>query len=86
LDFRDKPAPKGAGHPLCGDLLYGVGGVPLPGSRLFAPTPATCCTRCASSSHPRTGAPLVIECAPPSGDDRLDGNWFTVPIGSEIVS
>jgi hypothetical protein len=28
----------------------------------------------------------VIECAPPSGDDRLDGNWFTVPIGSEIVS
>jgi len=55
-----------AGHPLVGDPLYGPGGVPradvvsrpsdlgywLHAARLELP-------------HPRTGTPLVIECAPP---------------------
>ena len=53
-----------AGHALCGDPLYGKGGLPfsvaLPGDpgyflhayRLELP-------------HPRTGEPLLIECAPP---------------------
>jgi 23S rRNA pseudouridine1911/1915/1917 synthase len=55
-----------AGHPLCGDPLYGVGGVPLPGSRALPGDPGYLLHALrVELAHPRTGAPLVIECAPP---------------------
>jgi 23S rRNA pseudouridine1911/1915/1917 synthase len=55
-----------AGHRLCGDPLYGVGGVPLPGSRALPGDPGYLLHALrVELAHPRTGAPLVIECAPP---------------------
>ncbi len=55
-----------AGHPLCGDPLYGVGGVPLPGSRALPGDSGYLLHALrVELAHPRTGAPLVIECAPP---------------------
>jgi len=55
-----------AGHPLCGDPLYGVGGVPLPGSRALPGDPGYLLHALrVELAHPRAGAPRVIECAPP---------------------
>lgn len=55
-----------AGHPLWGDPLYGVGGVPLPASRALPGDPGYLLHALrVELAHPRTGAPLVIECAPP---------------------
>jgi 23S rRNA pseudouridine1911/1915/1917 synthase len=55
-----------AGHPLVGDPLYGPGGVPRPGCIAVPGDPGYWlhATRLAFA-HPRTGLPLVVECAPP---------------------
>jgi 23S rRNA pseudouridine1911/1915/1917 synthase len=54
-----------AGHPLMGDPLYDVGGVPLPEPGL--PGDAGYCLHAhrLSLDHPATGARLTLECAPP---------------------
>jgi 23S rRNA pseudouridine1911/1915/1917 synthase len=55
-----------AGHPLAGDPLYGPGGVPAPGCRAVPGDPGY---RLHAAElgfrHPRTGAKVAIECAPP---------------------
>lgn len=55
-----------AGHPLVGDPLYLVGGVPAADSRAV-PGDAGYLLHSAELSlrHPRTGQALIIECAPP---------------------
>src|SRR5262249_43925106 len=55
-----------AGHPLVGDPLYAAGGLPrpddrgLPGDLGYRPH-----AHRLELTHPKTGRPLVIECAPP---------------------
>lgn len=55
-----------AGHPLVGDPLYGAGGVPAPGCRVVPGDPGY---RLHAAElgfrHPRTGAGVTLECAPP---------------------
>jgi 23S rRNA pseudouridine1911/1915/1917 synthase len=57
-----------AGHPLVGDLFYGVGGLPLPEGRALPGDGGYLlhATRL-ELPHPRTGATLVVECPPPAG-------------------
>jgi 23S rRNA pseudouridine1911/1915/1917 synthase len=55
-----------AGHPLAGDPLYGLGGVPLPGTRALPGDPGYLLHAARLAlDHPRGGARLVIECPPP---------------------
>jgi 23S rRNA pseudouridine1911/1915/1917 synthase len=65
-----------AGHPLAGDPLYGPGGVPLPGSRALPGDPGyRLHAMRLELVHPRTGAPVALECAPPpclrAPEDRI---------------
>jgi 23S rRNA pseudouridine1911/1915/1917 synthase len=55
-----------AGHPLVGDPLFGPGGVPRPGCLAVPGDPGYWlhASRLAFA-HPRTGLPVVVECAPP---------------------
>ena len=55
-----------AGHPLVGDPLYGPGGLPLPGGHAVPGDPGyrLHAWRLALD-HPRTGARVEVECAPP---------------------
>lgn len=75
-----------AGHPLCGDPLYGAGGLPLPGTRAL-PGDAGYLLHAhrLELAHPRTGAPLSIECAPPLAlrvQDRLRTSAATTATSS----
>jgi 23S rRNA pseudouridine1911/1915/1917 synthase len=54
-----------AGHPLVGDPVYGVGGVPLPDAGLPGDPGYRLHAHRLSLAHPATGAPLDLECAPP---------------------
>jgi 23S rRNA pseudouridine1911/1915/1917 synthase len=55
-----------AGHPLLGDPLYGAGGLPLAGTRALPGDPGYLLhAQRLEFAHPVSGAPLVIECAPP---------------------
>ncbi|HET9318054.1 MAG TPA: RluA family pseudouridine synthase [Vicinamibacteria bacterium] len=54
-----------AGHPLMGDPLYGVGGVPLPEPGLPGDAGYRLHAHRLSLDHPATGARLTLECAPP---------------------
>ena len=55
-----------AGHPLVGDPLYGPGGLPFPGGTAVPGDPGyrLHAFRIAFA-HPRTGAPVEVECTPP---------------------
>lgn len=56
-----------AGHPLVGDPLYGVGGLPAPDTRAVPGDPGYYLHAAELRfRHPRTGCEVVIECAPPS--------------------
>lgn len=55
-----------AGHPLVGDPLYGVGGVPLPQPGLPGDPGYRLHAHRLSLTHPATGDPLTLECHPPS--------------------
>jgi 23S rRNA pseudouridine1911/1915/1917 synthase len=56
-----------AGHPLVGDPLYGVGGLPMPDSRALPGDPGYHLHAAELSfRHPRTGRELVLACEPPS--------------------
>ena len=62
-----------AGHPLVGDPLFGLGGRPLPGTRsLPGDLGYALHAHRLALSHPRTGAPLELECGPPR-ELRLQG-------------
>jgi 23S rRNA pseudouridine1911/1915/1917 synthase len=55
-----------AGHPLKGDPLYGVGGLPAPDSRALPGDPGYHLHSAELGfRHPSTGRELVIECKPP---------------------
>ena len=55
-----------AGHPLLGDPLYGVGGVPEPDTRALPGDPGYQLHAAELSiRHPRSGDELVIACEPP---------------------
>jgi 23S rRNA pseudouridine1911/1915/1917 synthase len=55
-----------AGHPLAGDPLYGPGGTPIPGSRALPGDPGYLLHAAELRfRHPRSGAPIEIQCAPP---------------------
>lgn len=55
-----------AGHPLVGDPLYPVGGVPDPGSRALPGDPGYLLHSAELSfRHPRTDLDVAITCAPP---------------------
>jgi len=55
-----------AGHSLVGDPLYGPGGLPFPGGTAVPGDPGYLLHAMRLElAHPRTGAPVVIECAPP---------------------
>jgi 23S rRNA pseudouridine1911/1915/1917 synthase len=54
------------GHPLVGDPLYGVGGVPLPDQPGLPGDPGYLLHAAELRlAHPRTGEDLVLRCAPP---------------------
>jgi 23S rRNA pseudouridine1911/1915/1917 synthase len=54
------------GHPLVGDPLYGPGGLPLAGGLAVPGDPGYHLHAWRLElEHPRTGAPVEIECAPP---------------------
>lgn len=56
-----------AGHPLVGDPLYVVGGLPAPDTQAVPGDPGYHLHAAELSfRHPRTGRAVVIECAPPS--------------------
>jgi 23S rRNA pseudouridine1911/1915/1917 synthase len=56
-----------AGHPLAGDPLYPVGGVPAPDCTALPGDPGYLLHAAALSfSHPRGGRRITIECAPPA--------------------
>jgi 23S rRNA pseudouridine1911/1915/1917 synthase len=55
-----------AGHPLVGDPLYAAGGLPLPDPGLPGDLGYRLHARLLALRHPATGAPLVLECAPPA--------------------
>jgi len=54
------------GHPLQGDPLFGPGGLPFPGG-LGVPGDAGYRLHAfrLELAHPRTGAPVEVECTPP---------------------
>ena len=55
-----------AGHPLVGDPLYGAGGLPIPGGTAVPGDPGYRLHALRLEfPHPRTGAPVAVECAPP---------------------
>jgi 23S rRNA pseudouridine1911/1915/1917 synthase len=55
-----------AGHPLVGDPLFGLGGVPLPGTRALPGDPGYLLHAARLAlDHPLSGARLAIECPPP---------------------
>jgi 23S rRNA pseudouridine1911/1915/1917 synthase len=55
-----------AGHPLVGDPLYPEGGVPRAGCRALPGDPGYLLHAAELRfTHPRTGSPVAIECAPP---------------------
>jgi len=55
-----------AGHPLVGDPLFGPGGLPLPGCLAVPGDPGYLLHALRLEfAHPRTGLPVVVECAPP---------------------
>ena len=55
-----------AGHPLVGDPLFGPGGLPLAGGLAVPGDPGYLLHALRIEfPHPRSGAPVVIECAPP---------------------
>ncbi len=55
-----------AGHPLVGDPLYGPGGRPIDGGTAVPGDPGYALHALRLELvHPRTGAPVVVECAPP---------------------
>ena len=55
-----------AGHPLLGDPLFGPGGLPLPGCLAVPGDPGYLLHALRLEfAHPRTGLPVVVECAPP---------------------
>ena len=57
-----------SGHPLVGDPLYGVGGLPLAGEPGLPGDPGYLLHAAELRlAHPRTGDELVLECAPPPG-------------------
>jgi 23S rRNA pseudouridine1911/1915/1917 synthase len=56
-----------AGHPLVGDPLYVMGGLPAPDTRALPGDPGYLLHSAALSFfHPRTGREVVIECEPPA--------------------
>jgi 23S rRNA pseudouridine1911/1915/1917 synthase len=56
-----------AGHPLLGDPLYGVGGVPAPGCTALPGDPGyRLHALSVELRHPRSAAPLRLECAAPA--------------------
>jgi 23S rRNA pseudouridine1911/1915/1917 synthase len=56
-----------AGHPLVGDPLYGPGGLPFPGGTAVPGDPGYRLHAFRIEfEHPRTGAPVEVECAPPT--------------------
>ena len=56
-----------AGHPLKGDPLYGVGGLPLPDTRALPGDPGYHLHAAELGfHHPGTGREIVIQCEPPS--------------------
>ena len=56
-----------AGHPLVGDPLYGVGGLPLPNTRVLPGDPGYHLHSAELRFlHPSTGREIVIACEPPS--------------------
>jgi 23S rRNA pseudouridine1911/1915/1917 synthase len=58
-----------AGHPLVGDPLYGVGGLPLPGCTAVPGDPGYHLHAAELGfQHPRTDAPLVVHAPLPPGD------------------
>jgi 23S rRNA pseudouridine1911/1915/1917 synthase len=55
-----------AGHPLVGDLLYGIGGLPIPGTQALPGDPGyRLHARALDLIHPRTGQALALRCVPP---------------------
>jgi len=55
-----------AGHPLAGDPLYGVGGLPTRGCRALPGDPGYLLHGASLGfRHPRTGEPVELTCAPP---------------------
>ena len=55
-----------AGHPLVGDPLYGLGGLPIPGGTAVPGDPGYHLHAWRLEfAHPRTGAPVEVECMPP---------------------
>jgi len=61
-----------AGHPLVGDPLYGIGGVPAPDSRTLPGDPGYHLHAAELKvCHPRFGRELVIACEPPPSLRRL---------------
>lgn len=58
-----------AGHPLVGDPLYGVGGLPLPGCTAVPGDPGYHLHAAELGfTHPRTGARVVVHAPLPGGD------------------
>jgi 23S rRNA pseudouridine1911/1915/1917 synthase len=56
-----------AGHPLVGDPLYVMGGIPAPDTRALPGDPGYLLHAAEMSLlHPRTGRKVVIECEPPA--------------------
>jgi len=63
-----------AGHPLVGDPLYGVGGLPLEGTRALPGDPGYLLHAMRLElDHPLDGRRLVVECAPPPALRRTAG-------------
>ena len=54
-----------AGHPLVGDPLYGIGGVPLADPALPGDAGYWLHSHRLRFAHPATGAPTTVECLPP---------------------
>lgn len=58
-----------AGHPLVGDPLYGIGGLPLPGSTALPGDPGYHLHAAELGfRHPRTEAPVLVRAPLPPGD------------------
>ena len=56
---------RAAGHPLVGDPLYAAGGLPLPEPGLPGDLGYRLHAHRLSLTHPATGRPLALWCAPP---------------------